>query len=497
MLRSHAPPSEPAWLRKLLRNDKGNALPILANALIALREAPVWQGAFAWNEFSSRATVMRHLPGPRHRGSRDPPRTGRSRYSRVTDWLQHQGIRVSSGTTLEAIRTVADHHRFHPVRQYLLGLRWDRVPRIDRWLIDHLGAEDNNLNKAFGAKWLISCVARVMQPGCKLDTALILESRQGLMKSTALSTLGSPWFTDHMPELGSKDAMEQLQGVWIIELAELSSLGRAEAGRIKAFLSARVDRFRPSYGRTAADHPRQCAFGGSINPGGSGYLRDETGNRRFWCVKCAVGWPDDRRVDITDLADQRDQLWAEAVHRYQQDEPWWLDATAEAQAEAEAEERFENDSREYLVRNYLRGRTYTRMTELFSEPCLNIPTDRQTRATQMEVGRIMAVMKWTRHRRRNRHQELSGSISPPANIPMSQRGIGTVGTMGTDGASRLRSCLCSCLGTYLETQKRAGAVGLCLLFPFFLPFPLEGGWLEGVQEIQQPPFLTYAERWEQ
>ena len=401
VLRSHEPPPEPAWRHSLLRNDKGNVLPILANALIALREAPVWQGAFAWNEFSSRATVMRHLPGPRHNGLAIPRELGEADISRVTDWLQHQGIRVSSGTTLEAIRTVADHHRFHPVREYLLGLRWDRAPRIDRWLIDHLGAEDNNLNKAFGAKWMIGCVARVMQPGCKLDTALILESRQGLMKSTALSTLGSPWFTDHMPELGSKDAMEQLQGVWIIELAELSSLGRAEAGRIKAFLSTRVDRFRPSYGRTAADHPRQCAFGGSINPGGSGYLRDETGNRRFWCVRCAVGWPDDRRVDIAALAAQRDQLWAEAVHRYQQHEPWWLDTTAEAQAEAAAEERFENDSREYLVRNYLRGRSYTRMTELFGESCLNIPTDRQTRATQMEIGRIMAVIKWTRRRRRN------------------------------------------------------------------------------------------------
>ena len=147
-----------------------------------------------------------------------------------------------------------------------------------------------------------------------------------------------------MPELGSKDAMEQLQGVWIIELAELSSLGRAEAGRIKAFLSTRADRFRPSYGRSAADHPRQCGFAGSINPGGSGYLRDETGNRRFWCVKCAVGWQDDRRVDIADLAAKRDQLWAEAVHRATSHEPWWLDTAAEAQAEAEAAERFETDA---------------------------------------------------------------------------------------------------------------------------------------------------------
>jgi putative DNA primase/helicase len=291
------------------------------------------------------------------------------------------------------------------VREYLLGLHWDGVPRIDRWLIDHLGAENNALNKAFGAKWLIGCVARVMRPGCKLDTALILEGRQGLMKSTALSTLGSPWVTDHMPDLGSKDAMEHLQGVWIIELAELSSLSRVEAGRIKAFLSTPSDRFRPSYGRATANHPRQCGFAGSINPGGSGYLPDETGNRRFWCVKCAVDWKEDHRVDIPALAAQRDQLWAEAVHRYQQHEPWWLDAAAEAQAEAAAEERFENDSRESIIRNFLRGRSYTRMTELFSEPCLNIPTDRQSRGTQIEIGRIMTGMKWTRRRRRNRHQE--------------------------------------------------------------------------------------------
>jgi predicted P-loop ATPase len=209
-----------------------------------------------------------------------------------------------------------------------------------------------------------------------------------------------------MPDLGSKDAMEQLQGVWIIELAELSSLSRVETHRVKAFLSTTSDRFRPSYGRVTADHPRQCGFGGSINPGGSGYLRDETGNRRFWCVRCAVGWPEDRRVDIPALAAQRDQLWAEAVHRYHQREPWWLDSATEALAEAAAEERYENDSRESIVRDYLRGRAYTRMTELFSESCLNIPTDRQTRATQIDIGRIMAAMKWPRRRRRNQHQEL-------------------------------------------------------------------------------------------
>lgn len=397
--------SPPWWRSNLIRSDKGKILPILANALAALRQAPVWQDVFAWNEFASRLMVMRHLPGACLQGLLIPRELTEADISKVTDWLQHHGIGVPSGTTLEAIRTVADGRRFHPVREYLNRLVWDQKPRLDRWLIDHLGAEETPLNRAFGAKWPIGCVARIMRPGCKLDTALILESRQGLMKSTALATLGYPWFTDHMPELGSKDAMQQLQGVWIIELAELSSLGRAETHRVKAFLSTTSDRFRPSYGRVTADHPRQCGFSGSINPSGSGYLRDETGNRRFWCVKCGVGWTEGRRVDIAALAAERDQLWAEAVHRYRQGEQWWLDSDTEAKQEAAAEERFEDDSREFIIRNYLRGRSYTRMTELFGESCLNIPTDRQTRGTQIEIGRIMAGMKWQRRQRRDKNQE--------------------------------------------------------------------------------------------
>ena len=393
-----SPPDDDADWQDKLAKAKGKPLRTLSNALIALRDANTWQDVFGWNEFSGRLMVLRHTPD---RYLQIPRELTETDVSNTTDWLQRKGIVVASSITLEAIRAVADEHRFHPVRQYLNGLVWDQTPRIDTWLIQHLGAADNPLNRAFGAKWLIGAVARVMRPGCKLDTALILESvKQGLMKSTVFDVLASPWFTDHVPDLGTKDAMQQLQGIWIIELSELSSLSRSETHRTKAFLSTKVDRFRPSYARVVADHPRQCAFGGTVNIAGSGYLRDETGNRRFWTVQCAVGWPPDRKVNIAALEKVRDQLWAEATQRFSAREPWWLDATIEALQEEAAEERFEDDSREAIIRPFLRSRNCVRMLELFGERCLNVPTDRQTRSLQTEIGRILRALKWTRSRRR-------------------------------------------------------------------------------------------------
>ena len=389
------------WTDELAKH-KGKPLRTLSNALIAFRIADVWQGVFAWNEFSSRVMVLRHMPGHYNPALSMPRELTESDVSNATDWLQRADLVVASSVTLEAIRTVADEHRYHPVRQYLDGLKWDGTKRLDDWLIRHLGAEDTPLNRAFSIKWPIGAVARVMRPGCKLDTALILESeKQGLMKSTVLATLAGQWFTDHVPDLGTKDAQQQLQGVWIIELSELSSLSRSETHRAKAFLSARVDRFRPSFGRFAIDHPRQCAFGGTVNLSGSGYLRDETGNRRFWTVECAVGWNPDRKVDMAALEDERDQFWAEAMHRYRAGERWWLDTPTLEQAQAEAaEERFEDDAREGLIRDQINGRKWIRMAELFGEDCLNVPTERQTRALQTEIGRIIRSLKWRRGRRR-------------------------------------------------------------------------------------------------
>jgi len=174
----------------------------------------------------------------------------------------------------------------------------------------------------------------------------VLEGPQGARKSTALKILaGEDWFTDELPDLGSKDAAMHMQGVWIIEIAELDAIGKAEVSRIKAFLTRTTDRFRPPYGRYTIEVPRQCVFAGTVNP--DTYLRDETGNRRFWPVRCGT-------IDIDALARDRDQLWAEAVARFRGGAIWWLDTPAlVAAAKAEQDKRYQTDAWDQLIEHWL------------------------------------------------------------------------------------------------------------------------------------------------
>ena len=220
-------------------------------------------------------------------------------------------------TVSRSVGAVAREITVHPVRDHLGALAWDGVPRIETWACRYLGAEDTAFNRSVGALWLISAVARIFRPGVKADHMLVLEGPQGARKSTALKILaGEDWFTDELPDLGSKDAAMHMQGVWIIEIAELDAIGKAEVSRIKAFLTRTTDRFRPPYGRYTIEVPRQCVFAGTVNP--DTYLRDETGNRRFWPVRCGT-------IDIDALARDRDQLWAEAVARFRAGAIWWLE----------------------------------------------------------------------------------------------------------------------------------------------------------------------------
>jgi putative DNA primase/helicase len=236
--------------------------------------------------------------------------------------------------------------RVHPVRDYLGSLTWDGVPRLEPWVCRYLGAEDTPLNRAFGSLWMISAVARIMRPGVKVDHMLILEGPQGAKKSTALKVLaGEDWFTDELAEIGSKDAAQQMRGVWIIEIAELDAIGRAEVSRIKAFLTRTTDRYRPPYGRHVVTVPRQCVFAGSVNP--DTYLRDETGNRRFWPVRCGP-------IDLDGLRRDRDQLWAEAVARHRDGAIWWLeDPALIVAAGAEQDARYQADAWDTLIERWL------------------------------------------------------------------------------------------------------------------------------------------------
>jgi len=211
---------------------------------------------------------------------------------------------------------------------------WDEVPRTDTWLIHYLGCEDTPFIRAVGSRWLISGVARIFQPGCQADHVLQLEGPQGIRKSSALRALASDeYFADHISDLGSKDSRIELLGKWILEMSELVSMRRSEIERIKAFLTARIDHFRPPYGRRAIDAPRQGVFAASTND--ETPFVDSTGNRRFWPVRCG-------QIDVEAVARDRDQLWAEAYLRYVKGEPWWLDnVELNALAKAEQDERYE------------------------------------------------------------------------------------------------------------------------------------------------------------
>ena len=251
-----------------------------------------------------------------------------------------------------AVAKVTDDRSYHPIREFLQALpEWDKIERVDTLLIDYLGAADNRYVRAVTRKTLCAAACRVLNPGCKFDTMLVLNGSQGIGKSTLIAKLGGEWFSDSLSLNDTKDktAAEKLQGYWILEIGELAGLRKAEVETLRSFLSRQNDIYRASFGKRTTPHPRQCVFFGTTNAE-SGYLRDTTGNRRFWPVK-TLGGGSKRSWDVT----QEDvlQIWAEVMHYVKAGEKLYLDPEVEALAKAEQREAMESDEREGLVREYL------------------------------------------------------------------------------------------------------------------------------------------------
>ena len=251
-----------------------------------------------------------------------------------------------------AVTKVADDRSYHPIREFLSSLpEWDRVPRVDTILVDFLGASDNAYVRAVTRKTLCGAIARVMNPGCKFDTMLVLNGPQGKGKSTLISKLCGEWFNDSLLLNDTKDktAAEKLQGYWILEIGELAGLKKTEIETLRGFLSRQNDIYRASFGRRATPHPRQCVFIGTTNAE-NGYLRDTAGNRRFWPVKTPG---DAARASWEMTEEEIRQIWAEALVRYKEGEPLHLDNELAGMALKEQQIAMEVDEREGMVRDYL------------------------------------------------------------------------------------------------------------------------------------------------
>ncbi|MFZ1426574.1 MAG: VapE domain-containing protein, partial [Geminicoccaceae bacterium] len=299
------------WNDDLHRNDRGDARDIIANVSLILRADSRFNGRIRFNEMLE-AAEARDLPW--RPGGWRPWDDADDLF--LAEWCQKRHAYMKPTTCAAAVQLVARGLPHHPVRERLNALVWDGTPRLANWLQTYLGTtveadpdapkratEKLRYLQQVGPAWMISAIARIYEPGCKADHVLILEGAQGIGKSTAAATLALDpgWFADEIADLGTKDSAQDLRGKWVIELGELSAMSRSAVERVKAFISRRVDHYRPSYGRRSQDFPRQCVFIGSTNA--DAYLGDETGGRRFWPVK--VG-----QIDVPALVRDRDQLWA-------------------------------------------------------------------------------------------------------------------------------------------------------------------------------------------
>jgi putative DNA primase/helicase len=304
-----------AWRKRLVRR-KDVLTPGLLNVRLILENDRRWGGVVAFDEFAQRTVKRKPPPWPQGKAGEwegdDDTRTAM--------WLsEHYGCHVSSDTVGEAVEVVARDRGFHPVREFLRGLpAWDGVRRLDEMLVRYAQVDDTEYARTVSTYFLRGMVARVMDPGCKFDTCLVLEGEEGLGKSSFAAALGGRWYSDTDLDLTHKDAMSALRGKWVHEFSEMDSVTRAEASKQKSFLSRQVDEFRPVYGRREIRCPRQTVFIGSTNE--LEYIKEGQGARRFWPVTCRGP------IDVQGLRKALPQLFAEAVHDVDAGERFYPDA---------------------------------------------------------------------------------------------------------------------------------------------------------------------------
>jgi predicted P-loop ATPase len=389
--------SGPEWQANLARDEDGNVKATLSNALTVLRFDERWQGKLGYDAFVERPCWLDEPPC----GGVSDPEIRDLHITRTLEWLEREyRLTFPPQVVHSTIEVVANENTFDPLVDHLRSLEWDGVKRIDSWLVDYCGAADIEINRLFGAKWLVSAVARAFDPGCQVDTCLILMSEQGDRKTSLFRVLGyedREWFhtLSGNSDLGDPRTLSKLSGKWIVELGELTVLRRNSIEQVKQFLSEKSDLYRAPYARLNATHKRRCVFGGSTND--ENPLHDHTGNRRFWPVWIGS-------IQIERIRAERDQLWAEAVATYEaglvggraSDFLWWLTPAQETLARSAQEDAREADVWEDKVAGLVAGKAAVTTQELL--PKLGIAIGADKLEDSKRLGRVLRALGWKRVR---------------------------------------------------------------------------------------------------
>ena len=371
------------------------------NIAQALKFAPELAGLLRFNEFASRIEMTRTPPW----------NTDSSDWTDRDDvalkiWLQERDIDCRSTTSIaDTVALVAKERQWHPLRNRLLSLKWNGGTNLCRWLRDYLSAtDDQHYLAAVGTAWMVGAVARVMQPGAQVDHVLVLAGQQGAGKTQTarILALEPEYFLGNLPDLRNKDAALVLPGRWIVELAELSAVRRAEVESTKSFITQCEDTYRPPYGRRSVSIPRQCVFLGTTNE--TCFLRDRTGNRRWWPVSVGTVYLDLLRKEV-------EQLWAEAVHLYQSGRPWHLTGEDLKLAEEAQAERVALTEVDVAVAEYLSqlpsDRVCTRdvMRDALHLDPLSSSYAEQAQRLGSQVANAMTAAGWQRLKRKGKGRD--------------------------------------------------------------------------------------------
>ena len=368
-----------------------------ANALTIIRDASEWDRVLVFNELSEDLILLKPIPGSRRPKSTFKPRPIQDNdFICAVAWFNRHGFpTIGKDKVIDAVETVAKESIISPVRNYLedlmASIKWHpstHDAKLHRLFQNYFGTEERagvlgahpKYLSAVGQKFMVSAVARALRPGCKVDSLLVLEGVQGAGKSSAARILaGSECFSDNLPAMGTKDASDHIRGRWIIEVGELSAMQKSEIELTKAFISRQEEKFRPAYNRKEITYRRRCVFIGTTNQ--DTYLRDETGNRRFWPVK--VG-----KINLEALQRDRDLLWAEAVYWYEAGLKWYLSPEEEALAKEVQADRVSVDVWQDQLLGLLENKTEVSITE--AARLLELSVDKINRVDQ---NRILACLK--------------------------------------------------------------------------------------------------------